>query len=282
MKHLSLFIFFLGTSLSAQKTILWSIKSPSNDKISYLLGTFHQLGNSFVDSIPEIEKKLKSSELAIFESIDDPSRITNQINVREDNKETIHFIESNDFLILKELAKNWKVHLNKLTSTEIILKLQQSLPSVICDNVKETDTFSHFDNYLVFKAKQNNVPVFGFESDSMQLKYINQNSISKYNEKEKQKIVSLCKILNEKDKTKYNCEFDEKYKKFDINYKLNTACNDDILLKQRNQKWIPVILDKIKKQNCFITVGLFHLYNDCGLITQLRQNGFTVEPITLR
>jgi uncharacterized protein YbaP (TraB family) len=272
----------MSLNVHGQKTILWSVTDTTNHKTSYLLGTFHQLGNSFVDSIPEIERKLKSSEFAIFESIGNENVITDIINAREDNKETMKFIANPDFSNLKELSKSWKVRINKLTSAEIILKLQQSLPIILCGNVKETDRFSHFDNYLIYKAKQNNIPVYGLETDSIQLRLINQDSKSKYNKKEKQKILALSKILIEKDKEKYNCDFAEKYKKFDIDYRLATKCDEDILLKQRNERWVPIIVEKLKNHNCFIAVGLFHLYNDCGLIAQLKNKGFLVEPILLK
>ena len=40
--------------VNSQNTILWSISKPDSNKTSYLFGTFHQMGNSFVDNKPEI------------------------------------------------------------------------------------------------------------------------------------------------------------------------------------------------------------------------------------
>lgn len=54
----------------SQNTILWKVTDTINNKTSFIVGTFHQLGNSFVDSIPEIKESLMGSDLAIFESID--------------------------------------------------------------------------------------------------------------------------------------------------------------------------------------------------------------------
>ncbi|QAA80835.1 hypothetical protein EI546_03415 [Aequorivita sp. H23M31] len=35
------------------------------------------------------------------------------------------------------------------------------------------------------------------------------------------------------------------------------------------------------EKNCFIAVGLLHLYGQCGLIVQLRERGYVVEHISL-
>ena len=282
MTLLSFFFLQISFNVFGQQTILWSVKDTGNHKTTYLLGTYHQIGNSFVDSIPDIEVKLNSSELAIFESVDNENLIIDIINARKENKKTMKFISNDDFFQLKELSKSWKVDINKLSTAEIVLKLQQSLPVIICGTVKETDKFSHFDNYLIYKANQKNIPVYGLESDTIQIQIINQKFDSKYNKKEKEHILYLSKILAEKDKSKYSCEFVEKYKKFDLHYELSKECNDDILLKQRNDKWLPIIVEKAKKYNCFIAVGFLHLYNNCGLITQLRNNGFVVEPVSLK
>ena len=38
------------TSMNAQKTIFWEVKDTLNNKISYVLGTCHIVGASFLDS----------------------------------------------------------------------------------------------------------------------------------------------------------------------------------------------------------------------------------------
>ena len=44
--------------IMSQNTILWKVNDTVNNKSSYIVGTFHQFGNSFVDSIPEIKQSL--------------------------------------------------------------------------------------------------------------------------------------------------------------------------------------------------------------------------------
>ncbi len=52
------------------------------------------------------------------------------------------------------------------------------------------------------------------------------------------------------------------------------------LLRDRNEAWIPVIKENIAKRPCLIAVGCRHLLSGDGLIAMLRREGYTVEPVT--
>jgi uncharacterized protein YbaP (TraB family) len=54
---------------------------------------------------------------------------------------------------------------------------------------------------------------------------------------------------------------------------------DIINQRTKETKWIKAIDDFLKKENCFIAVGLSHLMYGCGLINQLAKLGYTVTPI---
>lgn len=103
-----LFIVFLlcfSEFVSSQKTILWKVSDSLNNKTSYLVGTFHQFGSSFVDSIPEIKSALLNSELAVFESIDDVGNTRSIINTRDSSNLVEKKLKKRDFTKLKELSK---------------------------------------------------------------------------------------------------------------------------------------------------------------------------------
>lgn len=65
-----LFLSLVTNFAIAQNTILWSVTKPNSDKTSYILGTYHQMGNSFVDEKPMIKELLAKSDLVIFESVE--------------------------------------------------------------------------------------------------------------------------------------------------------------------------------------------------------------------
>jgi uncharacterized protein YbaP (TraB family) len=55
--------------------------------------------------------------------------------------------------------------------------------------------------------------------------------------------------------------------------------SEDALLFDRNARWIPVMEEAMKTQPVFFAVGAGHLAGDKGVITLLRQQGYTVVPV---
>lgn len=55
-----------------------------------------------------------------------------------------------------------------------------------------------------------------------------------------------------------------------------------VMLKGRNQKWLPTIEGYFAKGGAFIAVGLGHLLGDNGLVVLLQRAGYTVERTTTR
>lgn len=51
------------------------------------------------------------------------------------------------------------------------------------------------------------------------------------------------------------------------------------LIKERNQNWMPQI-ENLTSQNNFMVVGAMHLYGDNGLLTMLKQHGYTLTNIS--
>jgi uncharacterized protein YbaP (TraB family) len=55
--------------------------------------------------------------------------------------------------------------------------------------------------------------------------------------------------------------------------------NQDILLDNRNKKWVDQLKQIMKKEPVFIAVGAGHLVGKAGLIALLRSAGFTVKGL---
>ena len=281
MKKTVCIILLLTLCVTAysQNTILWKVSDTLNQKTSYIVGTFHQFGNTFVDSIPQIQKALLASELCVFESIDNTDSARNLINSRQATNQIESGLKKRDLQKLKTIAENWKVDLYKLKPLELRWKLQQEYQKEICKTVKPTDTWDHFDNYLIHIAKSNTIPVLGLETDSLQLEFITKENKNP-NWKQERKTISklIQELTTNKPNTNY-CEFANKYRNFELDYKFEDPCPESILIKQRNSDWLNLIPDLLKTKNTFIAVGYAHLRNSCGLLEQLSQHGFLVEAV---
>ena len=54
---------------------------------------------------------------------------------------------------------------------------------------------------------------------------------------------------------------------------------EDLLLNDRNKKWVKELNDIMKTESIFIAVGAGHLSGDNGLINLLKKEGYQVEPL---
>ena len=54
----------------------------------------------------------------------------------------------------------------------------------------------------------------------------------------------------------------------------------EVMLTDRNARWMEVLPKQFKKGSQFVAVGALHLTGDDGLIHLLRAKGYTVEAVT--
>lgn len=58
-----------------------------------------------------------------------------------------------------------------------------------------------------------------------------------------------------------------------------TSENQDILLNDRNKKWIPIMIKTMIDKPTFFGVGAGHLAGENGVIKLLRKKGYKVEAV---
>lgn len=281
MKHILMaIIILLNYTANSQNTILWKVSKNGLDKVSYILGTYHQMGNSFVDSLPVIRDKLLQSELAVFESTGKPETIRMAINQRPATNAIEKIFDKDGMATLLALSKNWGIDIYKLNPIELLVKLQQEYYKRACGTVLPTDTWSHFDHYLISIAEDNHIKTAAFETDSIQVQIIN---ASRQSWKDLKKPIHTwmkhnTTLAHQKDL----CQDAQNYKSFRFNYMFSEKCENDLMLDQRNQKWMNSLPELLEHNNCFIAVGLLHLFRACGLIERLREMGYIVEPVSIK
>ncbi len=147
--------------------------------------------------------------------------------------------------------------------------------------IKPTDEFDHFDKYLQYLAEENKIKILGLETDKIQLSLIEKENKNPNWKKERKNIHALIKQMLTDKPNMNGCRFVNQYRKFDIEYEFEKECKTDVLILQRNNEWMKTIPNLLRKQNTFIAVGYFHLMKKCGILEQLKNKGFTIEPVEL-
>lgn len=55
----------------------------------------------------------------------------------------------------------------------------------------------------------------------------------------------------------------------------------ETLLDGRNIKWVPQIMKLTKDKSCFVAVGAGHLFGEKGILTLLKNEGYTITPLKM-
>lgn len=272
-------LLFLLNLCPGQNTIFWSVKDTVSGHQSYLLGTYHQMGNHFPDSLTLVMEKLKETERGIFESLSTPEGTARMINRREPSDQWSEDLKRRSVKFLEAYTDSWAVDIDKVRPSELLIKLQQDYARYRCGNVIQEDKHDHFDNYLIAVRDSLGLKNIGLETDSIQTELISRDFKEASWKDLRKKINKWTKLLDRKKVNKDQCSLSKLYRSMKIDYSLEKDCPESVIIKERNHTWMEKLPDMLRQNDSFIAVGLFHLFFDCGLVSALRDNGFVVEPV---
>lgn len=277
-------LFFTALSFG-QNTILWKASNPKNANVSYLLGTYHLFGNSFVDSFSVIAEKLKASDVVITEVKFDRPKAAAYYNSRTASTSLSSALSQDDIAYISTIFKNSEVDINKYSAGELFVKLQAVYPKYKCPVINVNDKYA-MDEYIQKIGEQQQKTLYFLESDSMQLEKIYEATKAYDWKFFKQAVPALLAKYKSNTTDESLCSLANQYASFTVDYKLQDECKgsnmNDMLVKNRNEDWMKKLPALLEKSNCFIALGLMHLYNKCGLIEQLKALGYSVEPVSMK
>ncbi len=260
------------------KTILFKITDPPSGRTSYLFGTHHAFGKDFFDSLTIANQALEACDLLIKENLNIPGEMAGDI-INE--RVTIHkwekYLSKEDLLIIKKLFAESPTDYKKMTPTEMYVFLNRYFKQQVCLNKSANDTSLSLDEYIGALAIAKNLAEFGLETTREQIALINKDVEGMPPKVHKKRLKSVIDIIRTKN-TKH-CGETDWYSQMEIDYKLNEACRNTLMLTDRNNKWMEIIREKLETNNCFIAVGLSHLMYECGLINQLKDLGYIITPL---
>ncbi len=289
----SLFALFVFNNCYAQmrilndtnSTMLWAIINMHQDT-SYLFGTFHEFGNSFIDSHPKI-KKYRGTKYIILESIHD--KVNKELLVRDWRKYYKREEREDINNFLKRIGVGYKLHnVKNLPPSWVAYSILSELYKIKC-NVKTAKDLVPMDDYIRNYGISYNKPLIGLESPLdtfgvIKLMMGGRDSTDSSG-------VGLVKdlALNTEEylkKVDSQCWEVENYRALKINYKFGVYSEMDdpefgLFLDKRNEAWLPSIKAVVDTSTAFIAVGLKHLFYQKGLIIQLQKAGYTIIPINI-
>lgn len=262
-----------------QKTLLWQITGPGISKPSYLYGTIHLMCPGDIKVSDTLRARFYSTQKLFLEvDLDDPSVIL----------KTMQFVQMKNDTTLKQLLSSAEydslaIQFKKLTgislSTMNTMK-PELVETLIYPSLLGCEGAEAWEQKFTKLAKANNMEIKGLETAEDQLKIFDEIP---YKEQAKELAGTLKNIDSAKENFNQLLALYKQKNLSALSKMLNQSNEltqyDNLLLNNRNRKWIPEIIEQAKLQPTFFAVGAGHLGNDNGVINLLTKQGYSVSPV---
>jgi uncharacterized protein YbaP (TraB family) len=295
---LALVIFsgdLMAQKINLQQTVLWEVRSPVTKKVSYLFGTVHLFGGSWLDSITLVKDKFLKSKHVLVEvkaklenvSIDSFKKPYNGPPVlpRKLFSEKLFPIVNNytksigwgdiDTLfkqnpqpVLTMIGLNWQL-ISDYTSRFHLIKPGE-------DNL---------DSFIANKATAAGKVVTALDDKTEIILNLGKKQDPEELAKNIEELVFLLQAPKDIPSTMYTDVL--AYKNLNYKYHFDENAPEEgekggIDGTRRNNLWMPKLINALREGDCFVAVGIAHLNYKHGLINQLKAAGFEITPVQVK
>ena len=263
-----------------ENTLLWEISGKKLATPSYLFGTFHLICKDDIPFGKQLKQAIMSAQEMYMElDMDDKATMFGGLmlmSMRGDT--TLKNLYSESEYKKLESFFNDSLH----TPIALFKKMKPIfLTAMLYPKMLPCATMSGVEEELMKLAKENKKEIQGLETMAFQASVF--DSIP-YVQQAKELLKSIDSMAAYK---KYFANMVQVYKNQQLQQieklfnddEFGMKDNQDILLDNRNMKWVAQLKTIMKKESVFIAVGAGHLVGEKGLIALLRKAGYTLRPL---
>lgn len=274
-KILICFFVLLYVSFFCQESIFWKIEKDSVS--SYILGTQHFFGESFVKNNELLIDKIKECKILVSENTDSLRNIVNKRSVANPLVDSL--INQRQKQIEKIIPSY--INLKKLTFREILSNIDGKINSNSCLTSNEQKDSIKIDDFLKREALSLKIKLIGLEKLEVTIDYLNKYYAQNLTDNQLFDIIKKkLDFISSGQKTQ-NCQVINDYRNRTYKYNFNVNSQVPIIV-DRNKIWIEKIQKILNEhKRAFIFVGIMHLDYNNGLLEMLKQRGYKITPIKL-
>lgn len=273
-----LVIGFPSLAQNLDNSLLWRISGKGLKQDSYLFGTIHVICEEQFWMEPKVEKALESSQVLAMEiDMSDPNLMSEmqQLSINPGFKNIKGEFSTEQAAALSAfLTQHYGAGLDQLGILKPFV-----LSSMVMVKMLPCEQQSSYEVFFTEQAKPQGKKFVGLETAAFQIGIFDEIP-------QKIQLDDLAKMVTDSEGLDELNQLVETYLAQDLQkmYQLITDNEmfqqyGDLLLKKRNENWIPKIEELIKNQSAFIAVGAGHLPSDSGVIQLLRNAGYKVEAV---
>ncbi len=268
------------TVQKSNNSLLWEISGNGLKKPSFLFGTFHLLCKDDIHFSDQLLKAVKSSNEIYMElDMDDPSTMLSgmlYMNMRGDTTLADLYTPQE-----YERLKNYFSDTLKMP----LMILQKAKPyflvALLYPRMMNCPSPSGVEEALVKIAKEDKKEIQGLETMQFQASVF--DSIPyKWQAQELLKNIDSFSVNKNEFETMlgfYKNQQMDSIKSMLGKSEFGSDKYDNLLLNDRNKKWVKKLDSIMKNESVFVAVGAGHLVGDVGLINLLKKQGYKVQPL---
>ena len=268
------------TKQKNNNTLLWEVSGNGLKHSSFIFGTFHLMCEEDIHFSTQLKDAIKSSDEIYMElDMDDPATLLGgmlYLNMKNGKKLSD--------LYTPEEYKRLENYFTDTLQTPMMM-LQKAKPyflvALLYPRMMNCSAPAGIEEELVKIAKADKKEIKGLETMQFQASVF--DSIP-YDVQAKELLKNIDSF------SVYKKQFEDLIKLYK-NQQLDSMQNmlaesefgtdkyDDLLLNDRNKKWVKELNEIMKNESVFVAVGAGHLTGQYGLINLLKKEGYKVEPL---
>lgn len=256
-----------------ENSLLWEVSGNGLTKTTYLYGTIHMICGSDYFLSDKTKKALDAStELVLEVNLADPKEMT-----------TMQQMAMGEQPLSKKLNPEQLSKLDAILKKTTGMTVQQvdafslmTVTSLIAMKTFGCTDIKFYEMEFIENAKKRNLKIEALETVKSQFKSFE----NAYSDAEMLAMVGESDV-EEKNLlvTNYKKEnLQELYKDITAEKVMNAKAKK-YMLEERNQNWVKLLPEMMKKESLFVAVGAAHLAGEEGIINLLRKAGYQVKPV---
>ncbi len=291
-KHLSLLLLLLF-SMSANAQLLWKISGNGLEKPSYILGTHHLAPLSIKDCIMHLPQAMNETTQVFGEVV--MSDMTSPSTLQEMQQQMMmptdttmqSLFTTEEFAQVNNVVKEvFNVELSMLAQLKPSAISQQLSVMLYLKEIPGYNPQEQLDTYFQQQAVANGKKVGGLESIQSQIDVLfNQQPLKRqatllhcaatHIERDIEQVKELTAAYMNQDIEKLHNIMQQRH---------NDSCDPmpgemEALLDNRNKAWAAKMPTIMNEAPTLFVVGAGHLPGEHGVLTLLKNTGFTIEPM---
>ena len=270
---------------AAMSSLLWKITGNGLKKPSYLYGTYHLVPSGYLPADGKVMTAFQSAKGVIVEIEMDSAVMmrTSMMAIMPQNKLS-QLLDSADYALVDQEFKASTGY--GLQPFDQVKPIALTLMLTLAYNAEVAPWMATYkgamlDMYFQEEGRRQGKNILALETVEAQMRMLYDSETVQEQAKD------LLEIVRDRDNIlKASQEVTEGWRTEDLD-RMATAANGmmdsygstEVLLRDRNARWMDILPKAMKKGTQFIAVGALHLTGDDGMIHLLRDKGYTLTPV---